>query len=46
MAIAPDGTVLAEAGTEEQVLIVELDLNEAQRFRRQFPALHDRVPIG
>lgn len=46
MAVAPDGTVLAEAGTEEQVLTVELDLNEAQRFRRQFPALHDRVPLG
>ena len=46
MAVTPDGTVLAEAGTEEQVLTVELDLNEAQRFRRQFPALHDRVPLG
>lgn len=46
MVVAPDGTVLAEAGAEEQMLTVSLDLNEAQRFRRQFPALHDRVPIG
>lgn len=46
MAVAPDGTVLAEADEAEQILVAELDLNEAQRFRRRFPALHDRVPIG
>lgn len=45
MIVAPDGMVLAEAGAEEQVLMAELDLDAVQRFRRQFPALHDRVEI-
>ncbi len=45
MAVAPDGTVLAEAGAEEQILMAELDFQDVQQFRRQFPALHDRVPV-
>ncbi len=45
MIAAPDGTVLAEAGDGEELLTVTLDLNEAARFRRQFPALRDRVPL-
>lgn len=45
MVVAPDGTVLAEAGEEEQVVTTELDLNEIQRFRKQFPALRDRIEI-
>ena len=45
MIVAPDGTVLAEAGADEEIVRLEMDLNEAHRFRRQFPALRDRVPI-
>ncbi len=45
MAVAPDGTILAEAGEEEQTLLVQLDPDEVQRFRHAFPALHDRVRI-
>ena len=45
MIVAPDGTVLAEAGADEEIVRLEMDLNEAHRFRRQFPALRDRIPI-
>ena len=45
MIVAPNGTVLAEAGENEEILRLEMDLNEAQRFRKQFPALRDRVPM-
>ena len=45
MIVAPDGTVLAEAGADEEIVRLEMDLNEAHRFRRQFPALRDRVPM-
>ena len=38
----PAGTVLAEAGTEEQVLSVELDPGEVARMRERFPVLADR----
>lgn len=45
MIVAPDGSVIAEAGADEQVLIADLDMNDAQRYRIQFPPLHDRVKI-
>ncbi len=45
MVIAPDGTIIAEAGDEESVLTASFDLNEVQRFRDAFPALRDQVPI-
>lgn len=45
MIVAPDGTILAEAGEEETVLRAEIDLEEVTRFRQEFPALRDRVPI-
>jgi len=40
--VAPDGTVLARAGTGEQVLVVEVDLDEVDRWRDRFPVLADR----
>lgn len=43
--VAPNGAVVAEAGEVEQITTAEIDLNEAQRFRRQFPALRDRIDI-
>lgn len=45
MVVAPDGTILAEAGEQEQVLTVEMNLHDVQQFRNRFPALHDRVPL-
>ncbi|GAA1166908.1 hypothetical protein GCM10009584_04860 [Ornithinimicrobium humiphilum] len=38
----PWGTVLAEAGTGEEVLTVELDTDEVERARSSFPVLDDR----
>ena len=40
--VGPAGDVLAEAGTEEQVLVVNLDLSEVGAWRRRFPVLADR----
>ncbi|MGL5857496.1 MAG: carbon-nitrogen family hydrolase [Angustibacter sp.] len=40
--VAPTGEVLAVADSEEQVLSVELDLGELQRYRERFPVLADR----
>ena len=40
--IDPWGTVLAEAGNEEEVLSVELDTGQVAKARRDFPVLDDR----
>jgi predicted amidohydrolase len=40
--VDPWGEVLAEAGTEEEVLTVDLDIAKVARTREQFPALKDR----
>ncbi|MDO4286416.1 MAG: nitrilase-related carbon-nitrogen hydrolase [Eubacteriales bacterium] len=45
MIISPDGTILAEAGETEEILQLDIGLRQAEQFRRQFPALHDRIPI-
>lgn len=45
MAVAPDGTILAEAGEEEAVIWLHVDEREAKAFRERFPALRDRVPM-
>ncbi len=45
MIVAPDGRIIAEADEAERIVTAEIDLNEAQRFRRQFPALRDRIDI-
>ena len=45
MVVAPDGTILAEAGEDEEILLAEFDPAEVQRARERFPALHDRVLI-
>ncbi|MFI1254886.1 carbon-nitrogen family hydrolase [Streptomyces netropsis] len=41
--VDPWGEVLAEAGTGEEVLTVELDLARVAKTREDFPALKDRV---
>jgi predicted amidohydrolase len=40
--VDPWGTVLAEAGTDEEVLTVDLDLDLVARTRTSFPILADR----
>ncbi|GAA3723326.1 carbon-nitrogen family hydrolase [Streptomyces tremellae] len=42
IAVDPWGEVLAEAGADEEVLTVDLDLTEVARTRERFPALKDR----
>ncbi|MFJ8624299.1 carbon-nitrogen family hydrolase [Kitasatospora sp. NPDC093550] len=41
--VDPWGRVLAEAGTEEQVLTVEFDPAEVAKAREEFPVLRDRL---
>lgn len=41
--VDPWGEVLAEAGPDEQVLTVELDVAKVARTREEFPALRDRL---
>ena len=40
--VSARGEVLAEAGVEEEVLRVEIDLEETTRYRAEFPVLADR----
>jgi predicted amidohydrolase len=42
--IAPDGTILAEAGEEEASISAELDTSLPSDLRRSFPVFADRVP--
>ncbi len=43
MIISPWGEIIAEAGTDPQVLVADIDLCEVGRARRRIPALiHDR----
>lgn len=39
--VAPDGSVLAEAGMEDEVLVAELDLDLVAKNRRTIPYLRD-----
>jgi predicted amidohydrolase len=41
--VDPRGTVVAQAGITEEVLVVEVDVDLPQVWRRQFPVLSDRV---
>lgn len=38
-----DGELLAEAGEDEEVLVVEVDLERVSRWRAAFPVLKDRM---
>ncbi len=44
MVVAPDGTIVAEAGNQEEILIVELERQAVHRARRQMSVLRDRRP--
>ena len=42
LVVGPSGEVLGEAGTEQEVLVVEVDLDEVAAVRERFPVLPDR----
>lgn len=42
--VDPSGVVLAEAGDEEQILLVDIDPDQVRRVREEFPVLADRLP--
>ncbi len=42
--IDPLGNVLAESGTDPELLIVTIDLEMVDKTRKDFPVLHDRRP--
>lgn len=44
MIIAPDGTILAHAGEQEQVVCASLDAASVRRMRETIPVFQDRVP--
>ncbi|MDH7570814.1 MAG: carbon-nitrogen family hydrolase [Armatimonadota bacterium] len=47
MVVDPRGEVLADAGTGEQVIVSDLDVDALHRYRRAFPALADaRWPLS
>ncbi|GAA0422734.1 carbon-nitrogen family hydrolase [Streptomyces luteireticuli] len=43
IAVDPWGEVLAEAGAEEEILRLDLDMERVARTRKEFPALRNRV---
>ncbi len=45
IAVSPTGAVVAHGGSDEQVVIVEVDPDEVTRWREQFPVLAD-IRIG
>jgi predicted amidohydrolase len=45
--VLPTGDVLAAAGSDEQVLSVEVDMSVVANYRTSFPVLRDRrLPLG
>ena len=47
LAIAPWGEILADAGTEPGITLIDLDLNEVTKARARIPSLiHDRAFTG
>ncbi|MFE3455562.1 nitrilase-related carbon-nitrogen hydrolase [Nonomuraea sp. NPDC059194] len=43
LVVDPWGTVLAEAGTDEEILTAEIDMNVVAAIRAELPVLRDRV---
>jgi predicted amidohydrolase len=46
LAVSPRGEILGQLGAEEDVLSVEIDMDDLNRWRRMFPAWRDHVLIG
>lgn len=44
MIVAPDGTVLARAGSGEECIVADLDIDIVRRTRSAIPVFQDRVP--
>lgn len=44
MLVAPDGTVLAEAGTGEEIIWADFEPEQVRRARSHIPVFMDRVP--
>jgi predicted amidohydrolase len=42
MIIAPDGSILAEADEQEQIISAQIDINHLHHLRDEFPVLEDR----
>ena len=42
--INPNGEILAEAGTQEEILTVELNLDEVKQQRKNIPVFDNRRP--
>jgi predicted amidohydrolase len=45
MVTGPDGSVIAQAGREETLLLADLDAGIVKETRRQFPALKDQRKV-
>jgi predicted amidohydrolase len=43
--VDPSGVVLAEAGSGEEVLIVDIDPDQVPRVRKEFPVIGDRLAV-
>jgi predicted amidohydrolase len=43
--VDPSGVVLAEAGSGEEVLIVDIDPDQVARVRKEFPVIDDRLAV-
>lgn len=46
MLVDPAGAVLGDAGTEESVMVIEVDTDDVRRARAAFPFLADRERVG
>lgn len=42
--VDPSGSLLAECGADEEVLVVEIDPEQVGRVRKEFPVIADRLP--
>lgn len=42
--VDPSGVVLAECGSAEEVLLVDIDPEQVSRVRKEFPVIGDRLP--
>jgi predicted amidohydrolase len=45
MVVSPFGEILGSLGSEEETLVVDLDLDEVVRAREAIPVLHNRRQI-
>ena len=43
MVVNPKGEIIVEAGTEEEIIYADVDVNLADEWRKDFPILRDRV---